>query len=125
MAALPEIVTESFKDKQGPAVFTTVNKDGVPNSIYVNCVRIFSEDTFVIADNYFNKTRRNILAGSRGSLLFLTSKIKSFQIKGRIEYHESGEIYEDMKTWNPIKHPGHASAAIKVDEVYSGSEKLL
>ena len=125
MAALPEIVTESFKDKQGPAVFTTVNKDGVPNSIYVNCVRIFSEDTFVIADNYFNKTRWNILAGSRGSLLFLTSKIKSFQIKGRIEYHESGEIYEDMKTWNPIKHPGHAAAAIKVDEVYSGAEKLL
>ena len=125
MAALPEIVTESFQDKQGPAVFTTVNKDGVPNSIYVNCVRIFSDDTFVIADNYFNKTRRNILAGSRGSLLFLTSKIKSFQIKGRIEYHESGEIYDDMKKWNPTKHPGHAAAALKVEEVYSGSEKLL
>ena len=125
MAALPEIVTESFQDKQGPAVFTTVNKDGVPNSIYVNCVRIFSDDTFVIADNYFNKTRRNILAGSKGSLLFLTNKIKSFQVKGRIEYHESGEIYDDMKKWNPTKHPGHAAAALKVEEVYSGSEKLL
>ena len=125
MAALPEIVTESFQDKQGPAVFTTVNKDGVPNSIYVNCIRIFSEDTIVIADNYFNKTRQNILAGSRGSVLFLTSKVKSFQIKGRIEYHESGEIYDDMKTWNPTKHPGHAAAALKVEEVYSGSEKLL
>ena len=125
MAALPEIVTESFQDKQGPAVFTTVNKDGVPNSIYVNCVRIFSDDTFVIADNYFNKTRRNILAGSKGSLLFLTNKIKSFQVKGRIEYHESGEIYDDMKKWNPTKHPGHAAASLKVEEVYSGSEKLL
>ena len=125
MAVLPEIVTESFKDKQGPAVFTTVNKDGVPNSIYVNCIRIFSDDTIVIADNYFNKTRQNILGGSTGSVLFLTSKIKAFQIKGRIEYHESGEIYEDMKKWNPTKHPGHAAAAIKVEEVYSGAEKLL
>jgi len=125
MAALPEIVTEFWKDKQGPAVLTTVDKNGVPNSIYVNSVRIFSEDTFVIADNYFNKTRRNILAGSRGSLLFLTSKIKAFQIKGRIEYHESGEIYEEMKKWNPAKHPGHAAAALKVEEVYSGAEKLL
>lgn len=125
MAALPEIVTESWKDKQGPAVLTTVDKDGVPNSIYVNSVRIFSDDTIVIADNYFNKTRQNILAGSRGSLLFLTKKIKSFQIKGPIEFHENGELFQFMKEWNPKQHPGHAAAALKVEEVYSGADKLL
>jgi uncharacterized protein len=30
-----------------------------------------------------------------------------------------------MKKWNPEKHPGRAAAALKVEEVYSGSEKLL
>ncbi len=29
------------------------------------------------------------------------------------------------KKWNPEKHPGHAAAALKVEEVYSGAEKLL
>ncbi len=30
-----------------------------------------------------------------------------------------------MKKWNPKKHPGHAAAALKVEEVYTGAEKLL
>jgi hypothetical protein len=29
-----------------------------------------------------------------------------------------------MKKWKPTKLPGHASAALKVEEVYSGSEKI-
>jgi len=29
-----------------------------------------------------------------------------------------------MKTWNPPQHPGHAAAALKVEEAYSGAEKL-
>ena len=80
--------------------------------------------TIVIADNYFGKTRKNILAGSKGSLLYITKDGKAFQIKGDIEYHQEGEIFDDMKKWNPTKHPGHAAAVLKVKEVYSGSEKL-
>jgi len=29
-----------------------------------------------------------------------------------------------MKKWNPQKHPGHAAAALNVEEVSSGAEKL-
>jgi len=123
MAALPDIVTESWKDRQGPAVLTTVDKNGVPNSVYVNSVRIFSEDKIVIADNYFHKTRQNILAGSKGSLLFITHKVKAYQIKGSIEYHESGEIYDFMKSWNPSKHPGHAAAALIVEDRIPGGRE--
>ncbi len=44
--------------------------------------------------------------------------------KGPIEYRKEGEIFDDMKKWNPKQHPGHAAAVLKVEEVYSGSEKL-
>ena len=104
---------------------TTVDDAGVPNSVYVTCVGRFGEDRIIIADNYFDKTRRNILAGSKGSLLFITSGDKAFQIKGTIEYHTSGEVFEDMKKWNPAKHPGHAAAALRAEEIYSGAERLL
>ncbi len=97
----------------------------MPNAIYATCVSKFSEDTIVIANNYFSKTLENILAGSKGSILFITKEKKSYQIKGSIEYHTEGVIFEDMKKWNPEKHPGHAAAALKVEEVYSGAEKLL
>jgi len=125
MAALPEKVSQAWKDREGPIILTTVNEDGIPNAIYATCVSIFSEDTVVVANNYFSKTLKNILAGSKGSILFITKEGNSYQIKGRIEYHKEGSIFEDMKKWNPEKHPGHAAAALKVEEVYTGAEKLL
>ena len=125
MATLPEKVSKAWEDREGPIILTTVNRDGIPNSIYATCVSIFSEDTVVVANNYFSKTLENILAGSKGTILFITKEGKSYQIKGSIEYHKEGSVYEDMKKWNPKKHPGHAAAALKVEEVYTGAEKLL
>jgi predicted pyridoxine 5'-phosphate oxidase superfamily flavin-nucleotide-binding protein len=125
MAILPESVSKAWDQIEGPIVFTTVNKEGTPNSIYATCISKFNEEYVVVADNYFSKTKENIKSGSKGSLLFFTKDKKSYQIKGTIEYHTEGAFFDDMKKWNPEKHPGHAAAAIKVEEVYSGSEKLL
>jgi hypothetical protein len=124
MSALPELVAQAWKDRQGPIILTTVGQDGVPNSIYASCVSLYGNDTVVVADNYFDKTKSNILAGSKGTLLFITKENKSFQLKGSFDYLISGEIYDDMKTWNPSKHPGHAAAALRIEAVYSGAEKL-
>ncbi|MFO7900819.1 MAG: pyridoxamine 5'-phosphate oxidase family protein [Planctomycetota bacterium] len=105
-------------------MLSTVDPDGRPNAIYVGCVNVYSDDTVVVADNYFCKTRANIRAGSPAAILFITSDGKPYQIKGAVEYHTDGPVFEAMKEWNPKKHPGHAAAAIKVEEVYSGAEKL-
>lgn len=125
MAALPEIVTNALEDREGPFILSTVNGDGTPNSVYVSCVSIFSEDTIVIANNKFSKTLENILSGSRGSILFITKEGKSYQIKGSFEYHKEGSIFDDMKKWNPKQDLGFGAAALKVEEVYSGAEQLL
>jgi len=122
---LPETVSAAWDDRKGPVVFTTVNMDNIPNAIYATCVSKFDEETIVVADNYFDKTRKNIFNGTKGSILFITNQDKAFQIKGSIEYLKEGSLYENMKKWNPAEHPGHAAAALKVEEVYSGSEKLL
>ena len=78
-----------------------------------------------MADNYFDKTRKNIFKGYKGSILFITNQDEAFQIKGTIEYLKEGAVFDDMKKWNPTQHPGHAAAALKVEEVFSGSKKLL
>ena len=124
MAPLPEAVQSAWQERKGPAIFATVNDSGAPNIIYVGCVRLYGDDTVIVADNYFDKTRANILAGSQGSLLFMSEKGKAYQLKGPVEYHKEGEVFDDMKSWNSTKHPGHAAAAIKVEEVYSGAERL-
>ena len=124
MAALPQNVREAWEGREGPVILATVSELGVPNIIYVTCVSAFGDDKLVVADNYFEKTRKNLLSNPKGSILFITKDNKAYQVKGTLSYHTEGEIFDDMKTWNPEKHPGHAAAALTVEEVYSGVEKL-
>lgn len=124
MAVLPEQASRAWEARSGPVVLTTVDKNGIPNAIYATCVSMFDEKTLVVADNYFDKTRKNILSGSKASILFITDDNTSYQVKGSIEFYTSGAIYDNMKQWNPEKHPGRAAAALTVEEVYSGAEKL-
>ncbi|HOO72700.1 MAG TPA: pyridoxamine 5'-phosphate oxidase family protein [Spirochaetota bacterium] len=124
MTQLPEEVSSAWEKKDGPVVLTTVDLSGTPNSIYATCVKKYDESTLVVADNYFDKTRKNILTGSRAAILFITGDKTAYQVKGSIALHTSGKIYDDMKEWNPQKHPGRAAAVLTVEEVYSGSIKL-
>jgi predicted pyridoxine 5'-phosphate oxidase superfamily flavin-nucleotide-binding protein len=123
MASLPEAVIEAWKNRKGPAIFATVDEDDTPNVIYVGCLGTHGDDTLVVADNYFDKTRRNIQAGSRGAFLFMGADGKPYQAKGAVEYHTDGEVFDEMKQWNG-ERPGHAAAALKVESVYSGASKL-
>ncbi|MDD5663124.1 MAG: hypothetical protein PHT71_02550 [Victivallaceae bacterium] len=78
----------------------------------------------VIADNYFDKTKANILNGSVGTVLFITEDNKAYQVKGTLEYHRDGSMFDFMKCWNPEKHPGHAATVLTPNAVYSGAKKL-
>jgi uncharacterized protein len=124
MPALPTNVREAWDNRDGPAILATVSPTGVPNIIYVTCVGAFGDQRLVVADNYFDKTRANLKSGSKGAILFRTKDGKAVQAKGTWEYHTSGPVFDDMKTWNPKEHPGHAAAALVVEEVFSGAEKL-
>lgn len=125
MAVLPKIVSKAWENREGPIILSTVDVNGNPNAIYATCVSKFSEDIIVVANNFFSKTLENVLSGSKGSILFITKESTSYQIKGSFEYHKEGVIFDDMKKWNPENLPGHAAAALKVEEVYAGAEKLL
>ena len=125
MSKLPEIASQAWENREGAAVLTTVDSNGIPNSIYVSCVKKISDDKIVVADNYMNKTRANIMAGSSASLLYITKEKKAFQLKGSLEYKTDGEIFDEMKNgWLDKKYPGHAAVVVHIEEVYKGAEKL-
>lgn len=125
MNKLPEIVSEAWLNKQNAVVFSTVNSDGTPNSIYATSVSIYNETQVLIANNYFSKTMENLFTGSKGSILFITKEDKSFQIKGKLSYFTEGELFDDMKKWNPSRFPGHGVAVLDIEEVFAGAQKLL
>ena len=124
MTKLPEYVSKAWDEHEGPVIFSTVDAQGKPNAIYATCISKYDDETIVVADNYFDKTQKNILAGSTGSILFITPEGKAYQLKGSITYHKDGAVFDDMKTWNPEKHPGNAAAALHVETVYSGATQL-
>jgi uncharacterized protein len=125
MARLPEGAIQAWENREGPVVFTTVDSKGMPNAIYVTCVKRISEDEIVVADNKMNKTKANIMAGSRASILYITKEKKAFQLKGSLRYETSGKIFDEMKDgWLDKKFPGHAAVVFHIEEVYSGAEKL-
>lgn len=125
MNKMPEAVAEQWEKREGSVVFSTVDADGTPNSIYATCVGLYEGSKVVVANNYFDKTMTNIKNGSRGSVVFITAEKKAYQVKGSVEYFTEGPVFDFMKSWNPEKHPGHGAAAVNVEAVYSGSEKLL
>jgi predicted pyridoxine 5'-phosphate oxidase superfamily flavin-nucleotide-binding protein len=125
MAKLPDAAAQAWENRKGPAVLTTVDSKGIPNTIYVSCVKKISDDQIVIADNRMNKTRANILAGGTASLLYPDGEKNSYQLKGSLEHKTHGEIFEQMKNgWLDKKYPGRAAVVFHIEEVYSGAEKL-
>ena len=124
MTVLPEEVKEAWDNHEDAIVLTTTDKTGTPNAIYATCVKRIADDKLVVADNYFSKTRANILSGSSGSILFITSEGKSYQVKGSIEYCTDGSVFDDMKKWLDPKYPGVAATVLTVENVYSGAEQL-
>ncbi len=125
MAALTDELINAWKNREGPVIFTTVNEISLPNAIYASCVSLYDQQTLVIADNHFCKTKANILSGCKASLLFRTKDWQTYQVKGDVEYHTEGNIFEDMKSWNPPHRAGYGAAVIRIEEVYSGSKQLI
>jgi predicted pyridoxine 5'-phosphate oxidase superfamily flavin-nucleotide-binding protein len=124
MSSLTEEVCNAWKNRNGAVVLTTIGKDGVANSIYVTCAEMSESRQIVVADNYFDKTRKNILDGSAGIILFKTKEGKAYQIKGCLEYHKDGNLFDFMKSWNPKRHPGLAAVILVPEKVYSGAKQI-
>jgi len=122
---MSDVLQQAWEKRDGAIVVTTVDSKGMPNSIYATCVGFSDDKRIVVADNYFYKTKQNIDAKSKATVLFITKEGKSYQVKGDLEYHTSGALFDWMKGWNPTKHPGHGALVINATEMYSGKEKLL
>jgi predicted pyridoxine 5'-phosphate oxidase superfamily flavin-nucleotide-binding protein len=126
MTRIPEYIANAWQNRNGPAVLSTVSEEGIPNIVYTAFIQLHDDDVFLITDHFFNKTRQNILRGSKGTLLFLSEDGKSsYQLKGSFEYLPEGEIIEQIRETMPPGMPGHAAVILKIDSIYAGGEQLV
>jgi uncharacterized protein len=126
MTQIPERIRQAWKDHLDLMIFATSDEHGEPNAVYVKCVTPYGDDAFLIADNKFDKTRHNILQGcATGSLLFICPDHAAYQIKGRLEYHTEGEVYQAMLERTPDRFARHAGVLLRVEACYSGAERIV
>ncbi|MCD6405384.1 MAG: pyridoxamine 5'-phosphate oxidase family protein [Planctomycetes bacterium] len=121
--ALPDVVEKAFK-AGGTVSVATASAEGAPNVIYVGYSKLLDDGRLVIADNYFNKTRKNIEDNPKIAVVVGSADVGSVQVKGTCKRLTSGPEYDDMLTWVADKHPRAAAVVIDIEEAYNGAKKL-
>ena len=122
MVKLDAKICKAFSS-QRTIPMATVNKDGVPNVIYVGMWWWEGEETLCVVNNYLRKTLENIHDNGWASFVCYGEN-GSFQIKCQAEDLTQGPIYEKgrkIATDREKPFPGRSVLACKVVEVYQGS----
>ncbi|MEE8570250.1 MAG: pyridoxamine 5'-phosphate oxidase family protein [Candidatus Bathyarchaeia archaeon] len=122
MVKVSENIMEAF-NLQKVIPMATVNKNGVPNVIYVAIWWWEDNETLCVVNNYLNKTLQNIEDNGKVSFVCF-GKNGSFQIKCETENITEGPIYEKghkIATDREKPLPGRSTIVCKVVEIYQGS----
>ena len=125
MSTLPDAFLDAWEKRDPRMIFTTVSSSGEPNSVWVLCTNKLDDQRILIANNFFSKTLENINSGSRGALLLIAPEREAYQIKGSLEYHTDGPVYDDMKAWLDPKFAGVGATILNIESIYYGAEKIV
>ena len=124
MKDIPKEFDIAWNEREPNAVLTTVDIDGIPNSVWVVCLHRLNKKKILVANNSLNKTLSNIKNNPWGALLFLAPERRAYQIKGSLEYHTDGETFQNMRNWLDPKYPGKGALILNIEEVYYGIKQV-
>ncbi|HYD60166.1 MAG TPA: GAF domain-containing protein [Noviherbaspirillum sp.] len=82
-----------------PGTMATASPDGTPNLAYLSQVQFVDSEHVALSYQFFNKTRQNIMANPRATLL-LTHPVTVAQYRLTLQYlhtETSGPLFETMK----------------------------
>lgn len=111
-------------------VIATSSKSNIPNAAPIGILRFVDDETLLVVDNYFLKTRQNLednphVAISGWHMEEKDGSLKTkagYQLKGRATIESSGQLYEKIKAEIKSKRPElpvRAIVLIKVEEIYN------
>jgi predicted pyridoxine 5'-phosphate oxidase superfamily flavin-nucleotide-binding protein len=120
-----KLTDDMVKSLENEVVFiATASKDGIPNVAAMRAVKVLDAEKGIvlIADNFMNKTLKNILENPKVALTTANCRDMPYQYKGTVEYYTEGEylkMAEDVdKALKPDLKPKGA-VVIKITEIYN------
>lgn len=98
----------------------TAAQDGTPNVVPIGAFKLLDDETFLISDQFFNKTLSNMKANPKIALSYWGEK-GGFQIKGTVTLHADGKIFQDDVAWMKELRPNlspKTAVIMKVTDVF-------
>jgi uncharacterized protein len=112
-----------------PVSFASSTTNGIPNCVVVSDIRAISPNQVIVADNFLNKTRKNIDINKNVALVVHSSDYKqAFQLKGTCEVFTDNdhrqkliELFGDDPRWSK-----KATLIITITEIWNlANPKLI
>lgn len=126
MAKMTKKMQEMF-NRMGIKQLATSDKNGVPNLVPINFMKILDDKTILASAVFMSKTFQN-LKENPVCAVSVWEGFKGYQFKGSVTIETSGPIFEETKAWTeaegkklglPLKSKG--AVVIKVTDIFSVS----
>jgi len=106
-----------------PKFLATRDADGVPNVVPVLSLEAVDERTIVFGEMMIWKTRRNLEADPRVSILVLSPDLRAWTVRGRfVEFQRSGPYFDHIASEESARYNPYGSyRSAGVIEVLGGS----
>jgi len=117
-------MTEEMMDaiEKDLVFLATASSEGIPNVVPIGFARPIDNGSILIADNYMNKTRKNIEENPNVAIVTKDAQKNPYQFKGKAEIVESGKIFDEVGEWAQnvmTKLNPKAAIVVKLTEIYS------
>ena len=100
----------------------TASGDGMPNVVPMTFVKALDDAAVLIADNYMDKGARNLEENPQVAICVWDLETKqAYQIRGAVEIHRSGSVYDEMVAWvkeSKPDAPAKAAVVMTVTNVF-------
>jgi predicted pyridoxine 5'-phosphate oxidase superfamily flavin-nucleotide-binding protein len=124
MAKMTNEMQDMF-NRAGIKQLATADKDGLPNVVPINFMKLLDEETILASAVFMTKTFQN-LKENPVCAISVWEEFKGYQFKGSVSIETSGQVFEETKTWTeeegkklglPLK--SKASVIIKITDIFS------
>ena len=125
---IPKYIQKAVNEQE-LHILSTSSLKAIPNIIYLKFLKVYNNEQILIANNKFFKTEKNLIENPRiAFVVFDKENRKAYQIKGIVEIHKKGKIFEDVVKWvHKTRQDINPKSAIllNVEEIYCGAEKIF
>ncbi|MDA8308866.1 MAG: pyridoxamine 5'-phosphate oxidase family protein [Deltaproteobacteria bacterium] len=124
MAKMTQEMQEMF-NRTGLKQVATADKNGVPNVVPINFIKIIDDQTILASAVFMTKTFQNLKENPVCAISFWEG-FAGYQVKGSATIETSGKIFDETAAWTeeegkklglPLKSKG--AIVIKITDIYS------